>query len=119
MLYHFQLGFPETLKIKEQYTFNITYSKHALEAARTDRYGIMKLPERVVIPRTYIVEVETQDNIEVDKIVFRIPYEYDDTLDLCLVIIPNNSLCKTLWLNKVEDLHKSLNKERYTRYEKR
>lgn len=116
MLYHFQLGFPLSLKIKDQYSFNLTYSNHALRAANTDRYGGMKLPEKVVIPRNYIVEVETKDNIELDKIVFRIPYEYKEDLDLCLVVIPETQFVKTVWFNKATDTHKTLDKEKYSTF---
>lgn len=114
MLYHFQLGFPETLKIKEQYTFNLIYSKHALQAANTDRYGEMKLPYLVIIPRDYIVEVETEDNIKVDKIVFRVPYEYKEDLDLCLVVVPDTHFVKTVWFNKITDTHTTLDKRKYS-----
>ena len=114
MLYHFQLGFPETLKIKDQYTFNLAYSKHALQAARTDRYGIMRLPESVIIPRNYIVEVESQDDVEADKIVFRIPYEYEEDLDLCIVVITDTQFVKTVWFNKLTDVHTTLDKSRYS-----
>lgn len=114
MLYHFQLGFPETLKIKEQYVFNLTYSKHALRAASTDRYGTMRLPESVVIPRDYIVEVETEDNVEVDKIVFRVPYEYKEDLDLCIVVVQSTQFVKTVWFNKITDTHTTLDKRKYS-----
>lgn len=114
MLYHFQLGFPKTLKIKDQYSFNLTYGTHAMRAASTDRYGDMKLPERVVIPKDYIVEIETKDNVEVDKIVFRIPYEYKEDLDLCLVVIPSTQFVKTAWFNKATDTHKTLDVEKYS-----
>lgn len=114
MLYHFQLGFPETLKIKEQYTFNLTYSKHALRAAKTDRYGGMRLPESVVIPRDSIIEVESQDGLEVDKIVFRIPYPLKDDLDLCIVVIPSKQFVKTVWFNKNTDTHPTLDRSKYS-----
>lgn len=117
MLYHKELGFPASLKIKEQYTFNLTYGTHALRAAKTDRYGEMKLPQRVVIPNTYIIEVETSNDIDVDKIVFRIPYEYEESLDLCLVVIPKTQFCKTVWFNHVTDTHKTLDKKKYSVFE--
>jgi hypothetical protein len=113
MLYHYLIGFPPSLKIKEQYTFQLTYGNHALRAARTDRYGDIELPERVVIPRNYIVEIETANNKDVDKIVFRIPYEYREDLDLCLVVIPQSSFCKTVWFNKSTDVHKTLDVKKY------
>lgn len=114
MLYHVELGFPASLKIRDQYSFNLTYGTHAIRAAQTDRYGSMKLPERVVIPRNYIVEIETRDDVEVDKIVFRIPYEYREDLDLCLVVIPSTQFVKTVWFNKDTDTHKTLDKEKYS-----
>lgn len=116
MLYHFELGFPSSLVIKDQYTFNLKYSLHALEAAKSDRYGKMKLPERVVIPRNYIVEVATDNNIDVNKIVFRIPYEYREDLDLCLVVIPETQFVKTVWFNKATDTHKTLDIEKYSTF---
>ena len=114
MLYHSELGFPESLKIKDQYTFNLIYGAHAMRAAKTDRYGDMKLPYLVIIPRDYIVEIETKDDIEVDKIVFRIPYEHEEDLDLCLVVMPRTQFVKTVWFNKASDTHTTLDKMKYS-----
>ncbi len=113
MLYHKEIGFPESLELKYEYTFNLKYSTHALEAAKKDRYGEIKLPQGISFPRRNIVEVESKDGVKVDKMVVRFPYALNNELDICMVIIPDKSLVKTVWFNKSTDKHPTLDKNKY------
>lgn len=113
MLYHRDLGFPSTLVLNDLYYRLVTYSQHALRASKEDRYGDINLPKIVMFGIKDIIEVETNDNINVQKVLVRIPYS--DDFDLCLVILLENSLVKTVWLNSVDDKHFTLVKEKYTK----
>lgn len=56
-------------------------------------------------------EVETNNGL-VDKCVVRC--EYDDNFDISIVFIKDK--IKTAWLNRKDDNHKTLNKEKYYTY---
>ena len=114
MLYHRDIGFPQSLDLKYQYTFDLTYSKHAQEAANSDRYGEIKLPQGVSFPKSSVVEVETEDDVTITKMVVRYNYPLNDKLDLCLVIIPQTGFVKTVWINEAKDKHKTLDKSKYS-----
>lgn len=110
MLYHRDLGFPKNLKLPIGQTFLLSYSYHATEAARQDRYGAISLPKHLVIKKEEIVEVEIEKSVAV-KLVMRV--HFSETLDLCLAILIQDQKVKTVWLNKKEDVHKTLNKNKY------
>ena len=114
MLYHKQLGFPKTLELPEKEILVPQYSLHAKRSANDDRYGFIKLPEVLKIEKHNIIEVETEDNITPTKIMLRV--QYTNTLDLCLVYNVQDTLVRTVWLNKSTDRHASLDKSKYTRY---
>ena len=56
------------------------------------------------------------ENNKVIKFVIR--YGFDDIYDLSSVWIPNSDclFCKTIWLNKKTDKHKTLDKKNYVTY---
>jgi len=111
MIYHRDLDFPQDLDLKEGYIISPKYSRHSLMAAKEDKLGIIKPPETITFSRRHIVEISTLDNIIVDKIVVRL--NYDKKLDLVLVILLKNNICKTCWLNLKSDSHTTLKKEKY------
>lgn len=113
MLYHRELGFPDTLIIHKSYSRLLNYSLHAIKSAKEDRYEIINLPNLVTFSKDNIIEIETVDNIKADKVLIRIPYSED--FDLCVVILLENSLVKTVWLNSVNDKHITLVREKYTK----
>lgn len=67
MLYHKELRFPSTLRIPEISDYFLVYSKHALGAAENDRYGKIKLPKYIRVYKKEIIEIETNDNVKVEK----------------------------------------------------
>lgn len=113
MLYHKELGFPDTLVLYKSYNRLLNYSLHAIKSAKEDRYGNIDLPNVVTFNKEDIIEVETIDNTKADRVLIRIPYS--DNFDLCVVILLDNSLVKTVWLNSVNDKHFTLVKEKYTK----
>src|ERR1700759_1712875 len=113
MLYHCLFDYPKSLELKEAYIITPKYSNHSLQAAKDDRYGIIKLPETVTFSQRNIIEVETSNDIDVDKVLVRIPYNKE--LDLCLVILLKTNIVKSLWANLKTDTHKTLNKQKYNK----
>lgn len=94
--------FMPKVKLPDQIT--LKYTKHALMAAKTDRYGHVTLPLKLITRYAEVVELETEDSVPV-KLVLRI--RYTETLDLVLVVVPGGTVI-TVWLNKVDDGHKTL-----------
>jgi hypothetical protein len=113
-LYHYKVFLPATLRLPFG-TFPLRYTRHAEQAARTDRYGVAPLPSRLNTRFAKVVEVETDDRGTVQKIVYRIPVSFE--LDLCLAVIPENGTfrVKTVWQNESRDSHATLNVNRYQR----
>ncbi len=113
-LYHSELGLPENTKSYFGRKFKLNYSNHAKQAAISDRYGVIsKPPFSIEITKDNIIEVETDENKVIRKLVIRIPY--DGQTDLALAIIPDYSqaLVKSCWLNKKSDAHSTLRTELY------
>lgn len=111
MLYHREIGFPESLVLKEHYSVAPKYTKHANEAAKNDRYMKIELPNSFYFLKRDIIEVLTEDDVKVSKLVFRL--KYSDKYDICVVLMPDTNIIKTVWLNKAVDLHTTLNIDKY------
>lgn len=116
-LYHKNLGFPKNISNWDEVKrfYYAKYSFHAQNAAENDRYGKILLPRMIDFTNAEIIEIETEGNLVI-KCVGRIPYNKD--FDLVVVIIPQNSFVKTVWLNSKTDKHLTLQKWRYTIPEK-
>jgi len=107
-LYHFEIGFPKGLETKFG-VIEVTYKRHALNAAETDRYGRIDLPRTINTDTAKAIEVEVI-NRQVVKIVYRT--KYNDDFDLILVLSRDASV-RTVWLNSVNDKHKTLDRSKY------
>ena len=110
-LYHTEIGFPSNIELPKG-IFNLTYSNHAKRASSNDRYGQMSLPTTLDIEEAQLIEIEVENN-EVIKGVYRT--KYDDTLDLIIVLIPQKSFVKTVWFNRSDDTHSTLQHWRYSK----
>lgn len=108
MLYHADVFMPELNLPKG--TFPLTYSNHALRAAKDDRYGMIPLLTGINTEKAKVVEVETEGNKPV-KILYRV-FGNGDCDTLLAVRLPD-WLVKTVWRNKKNDNHASLNTSRY------
>jgi hypothetical protein len=111
-LYHYQIYIPSSLKVHYGTLTNLKYSDHAKIAALDDRYGTMILPNSVNTDTAQVIEVETENGIVV-KILYRV--KYSDTLDMCAAIKVREGFVKTVWFNKANDLHKTLDRSKYQR----
>ncbi len=112
MLYHHQVFMPKNLLMPTA-PFLLNYSTHAKIAANNDRYGLIKLPASIDPKYAKVIEVETDDNDNVIKIVYRTPYNNQKAL--CIVVVPAERLVKTVWLNERLDKHQTLNTSKYSR----
>lgn len=114
-LYHFQVGIPKELVYKFG-IFNLVYSQHAMEQAKQDRYGFVRLPQTLDTNTAKVIEIETDMNDKVTKVVYRVPYSREN--DLVLVVMPDRQFVKTVWLNRKNDLHRTLDRAKYTQVRK-
>ena len=72
----------------------------------------MTLPTTLDTEEAKLIEIEVENN-EVIKSVHRT--KYDDILDLIIVLIPQKSFVKTVWFNRSDDKHSTLQHWRYRR----
>jgi len=111
-LYHAEIGIPTSVPVRFG-KLNLRYSRHALQAANSDRYGLINLPEVLDTDKAKVIEVEVAADGLVEKVLYRVPH--CGTCDLVIAVIPYDSFVKTVWLNKKNDGHKTLNKANYNR----
>lgn len=111
MIYHKDIGFPESLKVPEGIR-NLRYSGHAKERFEGKYKGQLILPSFIRITKNNLVEVSTDDNIIINKVMVRT--HYDNRKDICVVFNPNSGKVVTLWINRKDDAHDSFDKTRYT-----
>ena len=91
----------------------LDYSNHGMiEAAQDDRYGnILNLPRSLDTSKAQVIEVETSGN-KTTKVLYRIPY--DDLHDFTYGCnARKTSSVKTVWLNRNDDLHRTLDTSKY------
>lgn len=110
--FHAELGFPSTLIIPDRKELKLFYTYHALSASKTDRYGVIKLPETIVLNKSEIIEIESFDCVISTKVLIRT--SYSDDCDLCMAILLGENKVKTVWLNKKSDKHKTLDASKYS-----
>lgn len=94
-------------------TFALQYSLHALEAITDDRYGQIMPLRKITISAFNLVELTLNEFNNPCK--FLIREKQTDTLDVCLVAIPDDTkaLVKTCWLCEKTDNHSTLDKNNY------
>lgn len=112
-IYHRDIGFPKSINLLQGFT-HLRYTNHAAER-QADKYdGLKVLPSTLNINWKNIVEIHTDDNVFVKKILVRI--HYDKHRDMVLAIQPLEKYAKviTFWLNKKKDQHTHLDKTKYT-----
>ncbi len=110
-LYHYQVFMPK-LKLPVG-TMELIYGRHALTSAKNDRYGLIRLPNFLDLTQAKVIEVETDDNKNVVKVVYRT--KLDNTRDLCIVVLVDTCFVKTVWINKANDQHRTLDTQRYNK----
>jgi hypothetical protein len=108
--YHSDLGIPDYAKTNFGHML-LDYSQHALQAAQSDRYdNKINLPRALDTSKAQVIEVET-DGKKTTKVLYRIPYS--DEFDLMIAIMPDRRFVKTVWLNRTDDQHETLQDWKY------
>lgn len=112
MLYHADVYLPATVAQVPEHPVKLMYGPHARAAARVDRYGDLSrcLPLYLDYATCQLVEVETDDRGRVLKRVVRLPV--GDGLDL-VIAVGYDGFVRTVWGNRHDDIHRSLNRKRY------
>lgn len=110
-LYHPEVYWPaEVIRQLPNQTIGVVYTKHAKQAAKSDRYGHIDLPNRIDMDRAFVFEAELNSRLCLTK--FGVRISLDNERDLCLIITCNLRV-KTVWVNLRADEHKTLNKNKY------
>lgn len=118
-LYHKDIYMPKFLRnisFTEIKIDCISYHAYGEYIKEVDKFNIKFLiPATVEVNSNNIIEAEIFDGV-VEKLVIR--NYLTDLLDLVLVICKNNHkgvVLKTLWINKNDDTHKTLDKSKYAK----
>jgi hypothetical protein len=112
-LYHADAyGFPQNAQSGAR-VLTLNYTYHARQAAQSDRYGAVDLPATLDTGAALLIEAEIDSGGALVKAVWRV--RYDNELDLVLVVIPASATVKTVWINRHNDTHRTLDKSRYAR----
>lgn len=117
IIYHREIGFPESLLVPYDIVLNLGFTNHAKERMIRDEYKIIVLPTVVKLTKENIVEMYTEDKKTLVKVLMRVPYDY--SRDIVLVIQPdftkNKGKVITFWLNHKKDQHPALDMTKYTK----
>ena len=113
--FHREVYMPKTVRFSSA-TFSLRYSRHAAEEAQGDRLGdlTMLLPTTYRIDPAQVVEAGMPDgHAIVTHLLVRIPAA--PGVDLCLALAPNEEglTVKTVWANRSNDSHRTLDTTRY------
>jgi hypothetical protein len=109
MLYHSSLpNFPK-LRIADK-KIKLNYSPHAETQAFT-KYGIVTLPEKINFSKVEIFEIETDNQDRLLKVCIRM--KFNDEYDIYMPILVNGYVVKTVWLNRINDAHVTLDAGKY------
>lgn len=111
-LYHKEVYLPSAIASLGKRTICPRVTRHAEQAAMTDRYGRINIPSSVTFSGADVVEAEVSEG-RVVKLVLRVPY--DETRDLVLAVgfDKGASFIKTVWFNLNSDTHKTLKRHLY------
>lgn len=109
-LFHYLTGLPKSFRAHDIY--GLRPSPHAINESNSDKYGCFALPNYVKISEWKVIELEQNDEGQIVKWVIR--KVLDNERDIVLVIIPNQKVIKTVWINVRSDKHKTLDKSRYS-----
>lgn len=107
-LYHAEVFMPKLALPKGK--INLQYTTHAMNAAKNDRYGTIALPEQLDTSKATVIEVETNQQKQTVKVLYRV--QLDAKRDLCLAVLVTG-IVKTVWVNQRSDKHKTLQKGKY------
>lgn len=114
LLYHVDVYMPLCLREICHKNADLEYSFHAIQAAKTDRYGVIPLPIKFDATLAKLIEVETCDGFIVKQLWRQ---RFNAEFDL-VIAITWESRVKTVWLNRVSDGHPTLQSSKYQKERK-
>lgn len=112
LTYHKDIRLPEGFRLPAR-RVSLAWSVHAKRAAKDDRYGLMTVFDTLMLGECETIEVTIEGRC-VRKLVLRT--EWDTDHDIVLVVIPETPthyFVKTVWLNHVDDTHRTLDRSKY------
>lgn len=117
-LYNVGVYYPHDVEVMVE---NAMEKRYEIIATRHAEYKIAKLrlPDNCYKAMLYgrIVEVEIEDG-RVNKIITRLKNRYNSKEDLCAAILLGEdgvAKVKTIWINQIDDSHKTIRIENYER----
>lgn len=117
-LYNIGVYYPHDVEVMVE---NAMRKRYEIIATRHAKYKIAKLrlPNNCYKATLYgrIVEVEIEDG-RVNKIITRLKNRYNSKEDLCAAILLGEdgiAKVKTIWINQIDDSHKTIRMENYER----
>lgn len=111
-LWHKDIRFP-SFYTAPTHRAKLEWSRHALLAGMEDRYGIIPVFKTLPLGQFETIEVETSGQ-DVVKILVR--GHFDSTRDVVFALKPKRDggmFVKTVWFQKRNDLHKTLDRSKY------
>ena len=108
--YHRNVFMPAYIRALPETTVPIFPTRHARDAAATERFGAFQIPDSILFDGSKIVEADVEDG-GLTKLVVRIAHNenYDA---IYIFTVPERKL-KTCYLNAVDDLHRTLDTAPY------
>lgn len=117
-LYNIGVYYPHDVEVMVE---NAMKKRYEIIATRHAEYKIakLKLPNNCYKAMLHgrIVEVEIEDG-RVNKIITRLNNRYNSKEDLCAAILlgeDRTARVKTIWINRIDDSHKTIRIENYKR----
>ncbi len=106
--YHIKIGFPRGVE-QPRGVQPLFYTNHA--TARIRALNVLRMPSALDLSATPCVELTVDGNAV--RGVYRV--RHDAHNDLCLVITHDGHRVVTVWLNRRNDNHETLNRALYAR----
>ncbi len=113
-LFHREIHMPARIANLGETTIAPKVTRHATEAALSDRYGRIQIPSHITFRGSDVVEAETV-NGALSKVVVRKSYDATRDAIFAIGIDKGQTFLKTVWFNLKSDSHKTLRKEMYAR----
>lgn len=117
-LYNIGVYYPHDVEVMVKKAMRKRYEIIATHHAEY-KIAKLRLPDNCYKAMLYgrIVEVEIEDG-KVYKIITRLRNRYDSKVDLCAAILLEEdgiAKVKTIWINRIDDSHKTIRMENYER----
>ncbi len=111
MVYHTEVYLPKELLFPLPKILNLKWSRHAIEAARSDKYGGIIIFDEIKLDPSAVIEYSEEDGGR--KVLLRMRYDKIYDISVVVLISDNLHLVKTVWLNDKRDKHSTLARWKY------